>query len=214
MLNHKILISVDGNVNAGKTTLFKSLADSDTGNNTAYIGEHTDFLSLTSHAFVNTDGNPQDIYIATEFSRRRVVIQSPKSLFLLDRSFVSILAHTLATTFIGSEQRCYVLNRLCVLIEDDAILVPDCFLFLDVERSISVRRFEQNHREKGTGAELIGESYFSQIRAIYSSWIGLVGGLKLDKPEQLDIKMLDIARHKPRDLALCMKKLSSTDWKI
>ena len=202
------VIAVDGNVNAGKTTLLKQLCSVAAAAQPQYLPEHSNLLCQVTQIPEESDVRGQGRYLQTERIRLSLLRDSPAGLFLLDRSFVSILAHTLATTPGHSDSRSWLVSRLSSLVGRAQVCIPHCFVFIDVPYSISRARYLANTAEKGTPAELIDPGYFECLRRIYLRWATLVGGHALSSPEEFDLSSLRLQSYNPVFLARTLQEIS------
>ncbi|HBL77060.1 MAG: hypothetical protein A2W90_19185 [Bacteroidetes bacterium GWF2_42_66] len=189
MHKNTTVISIDGNVNAGKTSLLKAIVFMNNLLNIKYVPEHTDLLDPNieeSLSFIML----QEKYLNTELVKYDIINNSSADLFLMDRSFISIFAHTLATTSRISKERIFVVNKLCELIESKRIIIPNCFVFFDVKYEVCINRYNNNHKAKGTSLDLVDPIYFNFLQNFYREWVKLVGGHMISSHDEFQIDNL------------------------
>ncbi len=176
-----------------------------------YIPEHSDLLTCIAEAPEHSYFDSQKKFLLTERIRLTMVTGSSATLLLMDRSFVSIFAHTIATKPRSSAARHSVLEELFELIKSRLLSIPHCFVFLDVAYSTSLSRFYTNRWEKGTDLALIAKPYFHRLRRIYTRWISLVEGHLLLSPGRFDISRLTLRYYNPGALIQALQTISQEE---
>ncbi|MDD2766278.1 MAG: deoxynucleoside kinase [Candidatus Moranbacteria bacterium] len=170
-----MMISFDGNVYVGKTTLIKSLS------------QRYGFSTIDEHSFFINDIQQKDYYeneyVNTQARYLDVDIQRGKLLRnginLLDRSFVSVSAHVYAIYKLGLvDIRSSYLELLVSKVGE--ILIPDIFVFVSCEYETSRARCFESGNRKQTGDLYLSEQYFRFVKIFNVNFISMVNGHVID----------------------------------
>ncbi|MBU4512610.1 deoxynucleoside kinase [Patescibacteria group bacterium] len=171
-----MIISFDGNVFTGKTTLINKLAlicPCDV------ISEHSDFIDSVTEisVFGNNYMNEQLRYIGVDKLRKQAL---GRRVCLLDRSFVSMSAHVYALFIVGSADiRNFYIQELKRCLANKEIIVPSKYINLVSPHSIAKQRFDRN-QERGTDKAYIDRKYFTAIEKFNSLWARYVVSMMVD----------------------------------
>lgn len=203
-----MIISFDGNVFSGKTTLARQAGRALGGR---VIREHGDFLAAAAPgAYQNRYLSQQVRYLNAEALRIRKL--SPDKLNLLDRSFVSLAAHVFALYKMGrSDIRRAFLKRLAEYMRAGRVIIPDFYYAVAVPYETAQARFAAGAKRKRTEPGYIEKDYFNHISYFVSQWIRLAGGTKLDGTDRRSY--LAVADRKKRNASLRSGQ-DEADWII
>jgi|AntRauTorcE11897_2_1112592.scaffolds.fasta_scaffold14689_2 deoxyadenosine/deoxycytidine kinase len=164
-----MIIALDGNVFVGKTTLCNILSKN---NNNNVILEYSDFVNKfknkLSQEFSFLEHSE---YLNIDDSRKKYLI---KGINFLDRSFVSLSAHTYAIYKNGiADFRKKHINLFNKLLNNNSIIIPDYYIFVTCDYACAKKRFllEQiTHGKKGTPQFFIDKDYFLAINEFNELW--------------------------------------------
>lgn len=176
-------VSFDGNVFVGKSTVVSELSKYFGG---TIIPEHSYFIeSVPSISEGSGVIATQKRYLEAELLRTGLVTAGVN---FLDRSFLSILAHTYAIYKMGvADIRSDFLKLLLLSISKDEIIIPDVFIFIRCRYDVAKSRFMNGRQEKGTSDLYISEEYYSAIDVFNSTWLAIYGGVEVDTSEDLSV---------------------------
>jgi len=154
-----MIISFDGNVFTGKTSVIKKLSERCDFN---YIPEHSDFLDKIIYEKIsdNHSINEQLRYIKIDSLRQGLIA---KSVNLLDRSFLSMSAHVYALLETGKmDIRKWYIDKLQEYLDSGKIIIPDKYVYATCDYGVIKRRFD-NDTAKGTNDIYVEKEYFNSI---------------------------------------------------
>ncbi|QQS16053.1 MAG: deoxynucleoside kinase [Candidatus Moraniibacteriota bacterium] len=165
------VISFDGNVYTGKTTLIRFLSD-----NYGYVSvdEHSLFIDgVPQRSFYKSEYlNLQDRYLSVD-TYRKSFLQTGVN--LLDRSFVSVSAHVFALYELGlADIREAYFDLLKKKIEE--IIFPNVFVWVRCGYNISRARCLSVNNRKETEDIYLSNKYFESIEKFNAKWALAVGG--------------------------------------
>lgn len=163
-----MIISFDGNVFAGKTTLIDYLAGEikcrRVAEQTFFIGkikkEKNYPLELREHLR----------YLQADRLRIKMI---GEGINLLDRSFVSLSAHVYALYYYsGIDLREKHMQFLQSLLSRGKIIVPDIFVFVFSKRIVAHKRFLADRRDggRGTPAMYLDKNYYYAVEKFNLLW--------------------------------------------
>lgn len=167
-----MIISFDGNVYAGKTTVINQIS-SDLGAKS--ISEHGIFLESCDFQ------DPWDLQLRyIEAEARRAKLKIADGIQLLDRSFVSMAAHVYAIYKIGKvDMRALFLEKMSSRMIINQVLIPDFFCFVRCSSDVIHARISMDN-VRGTDPLYYTESYLEAIDAFNEAWIRKVDGIVID----------------------------------
>jgi deoxyadenosine/deoxycytidine kinase len=171
-----MIISFDGNVFAGKSTLIRMLSPLFS---MPIIGEHSDYLGSDAEKYDGTDLNSalllQTCYLGAE--EKRCAATKPGANYFLDRSFVSMAAHVSALmTLSGIDMREWFLNELEQRLLAGKVLVPDVFCFVRCGNDL-IRKRALSNASRGTSPLYYEEKYLAFIDRFNEAWSARVQGV-------------------------------------
>ncbi len=175
-----MIIAIDGNVFAGKTTLCRACAESA---GVRMIAEHSAFVDRIALEKADGEFGEHARYLRADALRAREV---SGDLVFLDRSFVSNSAHIHALQRAGmGDLREKHLALLESLLRKGGIIVPDFYVFLDCSRALSAARFaadQEADSPRPTPEFFLSEAYFAAVNDFNRRWqAGRGDGLILDQ---------------------------------
>jgi len=182
---HPVIVAIDGNVYVGKSSLLAHA-----GSRGAVVVPEYEPVSAEADAhpagspITNTAFGPlavQEGYLVQEETRLRLVRVAPPEarMVTLDRSFLSLLAHTYARFELGlGDVRQEFTARLVHRIGQGRVVVPGLFVHLEAPWPVIRRRWvlgEASRQGKGTPAELAGRPYCAAIDRFHTAWREALG---------------------------------------
>ena len=156
-----MIISVDGNVYLGKTTFLSTLQQA-LSQESVIIEEYDTQINELEN---KSHHEKQKYYFGLEAERVKLAASCQQSLLLLDRSFLSILAHSYAMSRI--EKIDYFTGTLNLWVEhvkQGCVLIPDWYLFFLQEHP---QRQYKDVDEKGGEDILYDILYREEIDAFF-----------------------------------------------
>lgn len=167
-----MIISFDGNVYAGKTTVINQISG-DLG--ATSINEHGNFLEPCDFQ------NPWDLQLRyIEAEARRAKLKVADDIHLLDRSFVSMAAHVYAMYKIEKvDMRTRFLEEMSSRMMINQVLMPDFFCFVRCANDVIRARISADG-VRGTDPLYYAEPYLEAIDAFNEAWIKKVDGIVID----------------------------------
>ena len=185
-----MIITFDGNVFVGKTSLIKELASLYDFN---IIPEQGFFIKgeISSHAVT---AEKQAIFLQSKYlqaeNKRCLYINTTKT-NLLDRSFVSMAAHIFALYLVnGIDIRDWFLNEIRRQTELGQIIIPDIFCFIKCDHKIIKERADKN-KDRDTDQVYFNEKYLDAIEIFNQAWIKRVNGVTLDTGVTLPVLLAE-----------------------
>lgn len=175
-----MIISLDGNVFSGKTTLIKKITKT---SDYERVNDHSDYLrDFFSEPYSHESAKArQNRYLGAERKRKQL---SRSNNLLLDRSFVSMSAHVYALAMTdGGDIRDWYLSKLESNIKAHNFLVPDLYIFTKVKHEDALERYK-NDSEKQTPRRLLNKDYFTIIDRYNKIWVDKFEGLTLNTSKQ------------------------------
>jgi deoxyadenosine/deoxycytidine kinase len=170
-----MIIAVDGNVYAGKTTLAKYLARE---NGMNLIKEYCEYIESIPLAFEfdSMEKNEQMRYIRIERDRKKEVAVGNN---ILDRSFVSMSAHVYASYKCGlNDIRRFYLEELRSALNADQVIIPDYYILVICDHNVSKERMFLNNF-KNTPSVFIDMDYYNYVNEYNHRWQEAFSGLVL-----------------------------------
>lgn len=164
-----MIVSFDGNVYCGKTTIINKLAKK-----SCKIKEYCNYLDK-----INKEKRFNNRWLNTQLRYLKIDAQRNKNLNnfeinLLDRSFISLCAHVWALYRLRkTDIRKEFLEFLKKYMLEDKIILPDIFVHVTCDYSIAKNRFIQNEKTKhakGTDRLLINKHYFFFVNEFNELW--------------------------------------------
>ena len=153
----KVIISFDGNVYSGKSTLINLVSE---GNNV--IGEHSQYFN--ERDFLLKDQLIiQRKYLEIDALRINELVEG---INLLDRSLISLAAHVWAIQNIGGKDIRKEFIKDIFIEQKNKPIIPHVFVFVKCSRETTLRRFKDNENtvnSKGTLPYLLSYDYFRLI---------------------------------------------------
>ncbi len=185
------IIAFDGNVFVGKSTLLGKLSERIDG---MVIPEHSFFVGQ-----VPVDGThkqcsiqTQEVYLKAESSRVPLIGIGTN---LLDRSYLSLVAHTYAVNKLRIvDMRRDFLGMLMSAMENGRVIIPDAYIVVRCGYAIAKSRFVLGCEEKGTDDLYISKEYFSAVDEFNSRWLSVHGGFEIDTSNNYSTKQFDELR--------------------
>ncbi len=170
-----MIISFDGNVFTGKTTIINKLSLANPFN---IIAEHSVFLNqIPKDELYNDYMDEQIRYIKVDELRMQKI---RKEINLLDRSFVSMSAHVYALFKLNlADIRSLYIKELKKFLDNKKIIIPDKYIHVACPYNIAKLRFSKN-RNRATDRMYIGRKYFEAVNKFDSSWVQSVDGLTIN----------------------------------
>lgn len=174
-----MIITFDGNVFVGKTSLIKELASLYDFN---IIPEQGFFIKgeILTHAVTAED---QAIFLQSKYleaENKRCLYLNTTKTSLLDRSFVSMAAHIFALYLVnGIDIRDWFLNEIRRQTESGKVIIPDIFCFIKCNHEIIRERADKN-KNRNTDQVYLTEKYLDAIEIFNQAWIQKVNGITLD----------------------------------
>ncbi len=209
---HPVIVAIDGNVFVGKSSLLAHA-----GSRGAAVVPEYEPVPAEAGAPVGSDGPEagalvrqpgtgvpagqlvanaafgqlavQEGYLVQEETRLRLVRTAPPDarIVTLDRSFLSLLAHTYARFELGlGDVRQEFAVRLVHRIGQGQVVVPGLFVHLEAPWPVIRRRWvlgEASRHGKGTPAELAGRPYCAAVDRFHTAWreaLGAQSCLRID----------------------------------
>lgn len=173
-----IVISFDGNVYTGKTTLIRFLSDK---YGYASVDEHSLFIdgvpqrSFHKNEYLDT----QERYLSVD-TYRKTSLQA--DINLLDRSFVSVSAHVYALYELGlADIRGAYIGLFKKKIEE--IIFPDAFVWVHCGYDTSRTRCLRVNNKKKTEDIYLSNKYFDSIERFNANWVLSVNGYVINTEE-------------------------------
>lgn len=182
------IIAFDGNVFVGKSTLLGELSGQVDGR---VIPEHSFFVEQ-----VPTDGiyeqcsiQTQEVYLKAESLRVPLIGIGTN---LLDRSYISLVAHTYAVNKLRIvDMRRDFLEMLMSAMENGNVIIPDAYIVVRCRYAIAKSRFALGHEKKGTDDLYVSKEYFSAVDEFNSRWLSIHGGIEIDTSNSYSTQQLD-----------------------
>ncbi|MFH1589020.1 MAG: deoxynucleoside kinase [archaeon] len=161
MYSGTMIISFEGNVYSGKTTLISELKKLD---KFIIIPEYSYFFK--ENDFQNLDAwSLQKKYMETDIQRVILLENGEKS--LVDRSILSQAAHVWASYKLNIvDIRKEFLEKLSAMIKQNRIIIPDLFITVKCSHDLIKKRYklgENSKQKKQTNPLLIKKEYLIQI---------------------------------------------------
>ena len=174
-----MIITFDGNVFVGKTSLIKELASLYDFN---IIPEQGFFIKeeISSHTITE---KKQAIFLQSKYlqaENERCLYVNTNKTNLLDRSFVSMAAHIFSLYLVnGIDIRDWFLGEVGRQIELGQIIIPDIFCYIKCDHKIIKERVD-NNKDRNTDGIYFTEKYLDMIEIFNQAWIKKVKGITLD----------------------------------
>ena len=147
------MISIDGNVYTGKTTLARSLANR---LGIAFVREHNHFVRPTRGLDI---WETHVAYIGAEIARKRSITDEN---CILDRSIISLGAHVWAMHRLGYDMRARFVDRMYE--DEKGIAIPETRIFLFCDHgTIFARSRSAGAAQKATAPLLLTPDYLCAI---------------------------------------------------
>lgn len=193
-----MIISFDGNVFVGKTTIISNLSSKFGFNK---IPEYSDFLNGISlnRDYKNEHKNNQEKYLMVDKERIDLI---KDGINLLDRSFVSMSAHVYALNKINDiDIRDFYITRLDIYLSKKEIIIPNKYIIILSTHKIAYKRFTDGHSVKGTEPKYINKDYFNYINEFNLRWLELASGLMINSDMRASHdKIIDFVYEKQSDV--------------
>ncbi len=185
-----MIISFDGNVFSGKTSLIKALSELSFGEK---IDEQGAFLKndIPSHVFSEKEIaiSAQLNYLQAEEERMKHIDENKTC--LLDRSFVSMAAHVYALYQVNNlDIRDWFLKEIEVRIYSGKVAIPDIFCFVTCDHEIIEKRASMNI-SRNTGNIYFNKRYLESIDRFNQKWIQMVEGVTIDTSVILPVQLAE-----------------------
>ncbi|MEA3272595.1 MAG: hypothetical protein U9P90_02915 [Patescibacteria group bacterium] len=198
-----MIISFDGNVFTGKTTIISKLSSKYGFNK---IVEYCDILKniplKDTHDSVYK--NEQVRYLKVDKKR---MLQIHNGTNLLDRSFISMSAHVYAIYKKGLfDMRLFYLKELEFYFNKNEIIIPNKYIIVSCSYKTALKRYKLNNAIKKTGRKYIDKEYFDYIDIFNEMWSREFPTLIINSDRKLNYK-------KTFDF-ICNKQNDSDDNKI
>ncbi len=182
-----MIISFDGNVYAGKTTLVEALAEHF---GCTAIREHSlylPYIPLLSH-FGDADLDIQLRYLMVDHLRKSDL---GCGVNFLDRSFVSICAHVYAMYRIGQPD---IRRRFFEIFSTEIgnQLIPERYCFVSCDYPVSLGRCDETNNDHGTDFLYLTEDYSRAVAVFNGRWIEYFGGMIIDVSNQSCALLFDV----------------------
>lgn len=165
-----MIISLDGNVFVGKTTLCNILSKKNSCN---IISEYSDFLRKTDKSLQKFNFLEHEKYLEIDIIRKKYL---KNGINFLDRSFVSLSAHIYAVYKIGiADFREKHINLLNKLLNNGEIIIPNYYIFVTCNYNCVKKRFileNEIYNKKKTPEFFINKDYFLAINEFNNLWQG------------------------------------------
>ncbi|MFH1637936.1 MAG: hypothetical protein ABIB71_05915 [Candidatus Woesearchaeota archaeon] len=166
-----MIIAFDGNVYCGKTTLINSIAK-DHGFNK--INEHSHYASEGGRDYLKT----QKRFLKVDEKRIKCI---KGEVTLLDRSLVSLSAHVWALYKQGkADIRAEFINELFSRMDRGKIIMPDLFINVACDYTVTQSRALKHRNSKGTANFLMEEDYFCYIAEFNKKISGRLQSIFID----------------------------------
>ncbi len=163
-----MIISLDGNVFTGKTTLCNILSKKNSCN---VVLEYSDFIDKIDKSSKEFNFLDHDEYLKIDIIRKKYL---KSGINFLDRSFVSLSAHIYAVYKIGdADFRKNHINLLNKFLDDNNIIIPDFYIFVICDYDNAKKRFlreKEVYNKKGTPELFINKNYFLAINEFNKLW--------------------------------------------
>jgi len=163
-----MIISLDGNVFVGKTTLCNILSKRNSCN---IILEYSDFIKEIDKPLQQFVFSEHEKYLKTDVIRKKYL---KKGINFLDRSFVSLSAHIYAGYKIRiADFRKKHINLFSKLLNNDSIIIPNYYIFVTCDYNRAKKRFfleKEIYKEKRTSQFFIDKDYFLAIDEFNGLW--------------------------------------------
>lgn len=163
-----MIFSCDGNVFTGKTFLLNTMSD--------HAIQKVD--EYKSHPYISLATNEKEAlevqryYIDQEINRKKNIKESLKQVVGLDRSVLSLIAHTINLYLLWNiDIRRDVFVYLEDLVEKKEILIPNKFVILDLPNNEIKKLWQNDLKKKNTKGTLpffVDDSYLNNSRNMYS----------------------------------------------
>lgn len=160
-----MVVSFDGNVYTGKTTLIRFLSDK---YGYTSIDEHSLFIDgIPQRGFYKNEYlDAQDRYLSVDTYRKNFL---QTDINLLDRSFVSVSAHVYALYELGlADIRGTYMDLFKKKIEE--IIFPDAFVWVRCGYDTSRARCLSVNNRKKTEDIYLSSEYFESIEKFNANW--------------------------------------------
>jgi len=163
-----MIISLDGNVFTGKTTLCNILSK---GNSCNVILEYSDFIRETDKLSQKFSFLEHKKYLKLDIIRKKYL---KNGINFLDRSFVSLSAHIYAVYKIGiTDFREKHINLLNTFLYNGKIIIPNYYISVTCNYNCVKKRFfleKESCNKKGTPEFFINKNYFLAINEFNILW--------------------------------------------
>lgn len=174
-----MIISFDGNVFAGKSTLIKALSQL---LSMSVIGEQGDFLAPHAPKYTLIEHAQavilQNSYLDAE--EKRCSFATSDTDHLLDRSFISMAAHVSALAIMsGIDIREWFLAEFGRRLKTGKALVPDIFCFVRCAHDL-IRKRAISDTARGTESLYYDERYLTAVDRFNEAWAARAGGIIID----------------------------------
>jgi len=174
-----MIISLDGNVFVGKTTLCNILSKK---NNYNVVLEYSSFIKKIDKPSQQFSFLEHKRYLQVDIIRKKYLRDG---INFLDRSFVSLSAHIYALYKIGiADFRKKHINLFNKLLDNDGIIIPDYYIFVNCDYNSVKKRFfleKEICDKKETPEFFINKNYYLAINEFNSLWQkSIKNGLSVD----------------------------------
>lgn len=180
-----MIVTFDGNVYSGKTTLAEALARKINAN---IIGEYSQYFD-ENYKKRNTKKDYFDIqkeYLLTDKKRKPSLLNN--RINILDRSFISLFAHVWAVYKAGIDIRKKTLKEFTLLLREDEIIVPTFFVNAGCPYTLAKERliYDKRLSNKNTARYLIQEDYFYSIQQFNKRILEMLPSLQIDTTKNIN----------------------------
>ncbi len=185
-----MILSFDGNVGVGKTTLIQALTIK---SDFIAMDEHSAFLIPSPlHHEMSTRENArllQSAYLEAE-AERAGLMESEHDV-LVDRSFVSMAAHVYSLYILSKiDIREWFLAEMLKRMQDAKVIIPDVYCFVTCDHDIIKARCRRDTC-KGTDPLYYNDNYLKIIEKFNKEWSTKINGITLDTGSSEPIKLAE-----------------------
>lgn len=193
-----MIISFDGNVFVGKTTIISNLSLRFGFNKMPEYGDVLSDIFLDCD-YKDVHKNNQERYLMVDKKRMNLIKEGVN---LLDRSFVSMSAHIYALNKMKiMDIRDFYIARLAAHLGRKEIILPNKYIIVSCPYEVAYDRFVDGYSIKGTGQEYIKRDYFEYVNEFNFRWLESIPGLMVDSREEVSCsEIADFINEKQPDV--------------